>query len=105
MIKETSRVRWVRRTRESVARALVREGVPSRASDLEDNLDITHYVTGLGFLDQRTEREISAALRWLVSQGYAEAMTFDRGAPGIHYTITEPGRKFARSTDNTETNR
>jgi len=96
----TRRERWVRRTRESVARALAGDDVPESASSLEDNLDINDYATGIGFIDRRSAREISAALVWLEKQGYVESMTFDRDdydyAPGKHYMLTRAGREYAR---------
>lgn len=100
--KENSRERWVRRTRWSVARALAADEQPTRAQDLVDNLDITTYLSGIGFVDLRSEREISAALRWMVKEHLAEEMTFSRDdydyAPGKHYAITAPGIVFARKT-------
>lgn len=68
----TSRERWVQRTREAVARAMNRESIPVNAAMLEDNLDITTYMPSLGFVDRRSRGEVAAALRWLVSQGYAK---------------------------------
>jgi hypothetical protein len=99
---EHGQARYVRETRWSVARALAKEQVPMRARDLEGNLDISDYLPSLGFVGVRTEREISAALRWLVEQGYAESMTFERDdydyRPGIHYSATNEGIAFARRT-------
>jgi len=86
-----SRERWVRRTRESVMRELAKEHVPLRATDLEDNLDISEYMPSFGFVDRRTEREISAALVWLEKQGYVTSMEYDRDdfdyEPGKHYIV------------------
>lgn len=100
MKKETSREKWVRRTRESTARALRDEGGLGSAASLEGNLDISWYATGLGFIDQRSEREISAALRWLVKQGYAERMTFRSpfDPPGVCYELTRHGYDWIEET-------
>lgn len=100
--RETGQSKWVRETRWSVIRALAGEQVPVRARDLEGNLDISTYMPSLGFSGVRSEREISAALRWLVEQGYAESMTFERDdydyQPGVHYSATLEGIEFARRT-------
>lgn len=99
---EDQRKRWVRRTRESVARALEAERIPMSAGYIEGNLDITSYVGGgFGFRDQRTEREISHALRWLVEEGYAERVDErdPEDPPGVLYAITLTGIKYASETD------
>lgn len=103
----TSRERWIARTRESVTRRLADDGVPQTAGDLVDNLDITRYLPSLGTIDQRTEREISAALRWLVEQGYAEEVHPDYpgqfaeyGMRGrVAYQLTVKGTMFAIQCD------
>lgn len=94
----TSQQRWVTATREAVARELRREwSVPMSAIALEGNLDIDTWSFG-GPLT-RTAREISAALNWLVAQGYAERMAeADRtewDPRGVCYVITPAGIKFA----------
>lgn len=97
---ETSRERWVRRTRESVARQLYREGGPISAQVLEDNLDITRYMPSLGFADRRTQSEISSALTWLVKNGYAEVVE-DRqpyDPPGKLYELTTKGWDMAKES-------
>lgn len=97
---ETSRERWIRRTRESVARQMVREGVPVSAQALEDNLDITRYMPGLGFVDRRTRGEISAALMWLTKNEYAK-VTLERqkeDPPGKLYKLTTKGWDMAKES-------
>jgi hypothetical protein len=90
---ETQRQRWVRRTRESVMRQLAREGV-STAGSLVDNLDISWW-SSIGPMDVRSQREISAALNWLVQQGFAEVIDeklrdpYD--PPGKLYDLTLEG--------------
>lgn len=95
MTGETSRARWVRETRESVLRALCSDGIPMSAGALEDNLDISWYSSGLGFFGRRTAREISAALRWLVGEGYARRLDADERTPydypGVLYVPTDLG--------------
>lgn len=91
----TGRERWVQRTRESVLRALEREhGGPETAQSLEGNLDISTYMPSLGFVDQRTEREIAAALRWLAVQGWVEEAEREPYDPpgGKLYRLTPAGR-------------
>jgi hypothetical protein len=97
-----SRERWVRRTRESVARYLMRYVGPFCAQEIEGNLDLTQY-SALGFLDQRSSREISAALRWLVEQGYAEEVEIEpwqlseiEHPDAKHYQLTQAGFEFAQ---------
>lgn len=102
-----SRDRWIARTRESAARKLAEDGVPQTAGSLLDNLDITRYMPSLGFIDQRTEREISAALRWMVGQGYAEEVHPDYpgqfaeyGMRGrVAYQLTNKGMSYAIQCD------
>lgn len=95
--------RWVRRTRESVMRQLVRERIPMSQQGLEDNLDITRYVPALGFVDRRSEREIGAALRWLSARGYARRLREDERQrddwPGVLYEATVLGEAWAKETE------
>lgn len=95
MRKETSQQKWVRRTRESVLRAIAKEGIPVSAGYLEDCLDITTYYTGLGFVDRRSQREVSAALRYLVTQGHARRLDASErdvyDPPGTLYECTPAG--------------
>jgi hypothetical protein len=92
---ETSRERWVRRTRESVHRYLAGSRVPESAQSIEDNLDIGVW-TSIGLMDRRSAREINAALRWLVAQGYATALPKEHrdpyDPPGKLYQLTRTGR-------------
>ena len=92
----TQREKWVTETRESTGRALVREQIPMSAGALYGNLDCSTYISGLGFTGIRTEREISAALRWLVDEGYAERLPDDQrdpdDPPGALYVATPNGR-------------
>src|SRR3954466_376787 len=95
---ENSRSRWVRRTRESVLRYLVRESVPLSAGAIEHNLDITGW-GDFGVRDDRTKREISAALQWLVTLGWAERLPEDQRYPddpsGVLYVATRAGAEYA----------
>jgi hypothetical protein len=89
-----SRERWVRDTREATGRALAHEYVPLSARALVGNLDIDTWTFG-GPLT-RTEREIGAALRWLVSQGYAERVPEEErwseyDPPGVLFIVTPTG--------------
>ena len=98
---QTLRVqRWVWRTRESVARALAGANVPESAASLEGNLDIGDYISGLGFIDRRSAKEISAALVWLEQNGLAESMEFGKDdydySPHKHYVLTKMGDAYAR---------
>jgi hypothetical protein len=106
-VGENSRQAWVRRTRESVLRQLSREYVACSAGYLEDNLDITGYSHGFGFYDRRSAREISAALRWLVAQGYAEEVheRVPDDPPGKLYVVTTRGVLRARETVEGETDK
>lgn len=97
--RETSREQWVRRTRESVARQMFRDGIPVSASYLLDNLDISNYSPSFGFYDTRTQREISAALTWLVKNGYATKEVYDKDdPPGQCYNLTEAGVLMAEES-------
>jgi hypothetical protein len=94
-----ARERWVAATRTSTARALHRIGIPMSAAALEGNLDIDRW-TSIGPL-MRTQREISAALRWLIAEGYAKAVE-DRDQldpPGRLYVLTEQGNDFATTNE------
>lgn len=91
------RERWVRRTRESVVRALAGDwSGGATAAHLEDNLDIGEYMPSLGFVDRRSMLEIQAALRWLAKQGLVEevAVTKDERRE----FDMKPGQKMYRLT-------
>lgn len=93
--KETARERWVRETRESVLRLLAKERIPLSACELEGNLDISTYSSGLGFMGRRSAREISSALRWLAGMGYVRRLSEDERTPvdpkGVLYEVTAEG--------------
>lgn len=93
---ENSRERWVRETREATVRALVRFAVPASAAALEDELDLGTW-TSIGLIGHRSAREVSAALRWAVAEGYAEpvAERDPEDPPGKLYTYTASGLTFA----------
>ena len=91
--KGNSREMWVATTRESVLTALDRERVPMSASALHGNLPCDTW-TSLGPLT-RTTREISAALNYLVEQGWAsvvpESERTEWDPSGKLYVITQEG--------------
>lgn len=99
--RETTRERWVRRTRESTLRYLAQEQIPLSARAIEGNLDIGGWGT-LGPIGARTDREIGAALRWLVQQGHVERLKESEREPsdplGPLYVVTYAGLREAART-------
>jgi DNA-binding PadR family transcriptional regulator len=96
--------RWVRRTRESVARLIVEEwyGGPVNAAGLTDNLDITTYYSGIGFIDRRSEAEVYAALNWMAKVGLASVVAREDRDPELEprrqkqYQLTDRGLQWAQ---------
>lgn len=101
--EETGQQKWIRHTREAVARALRKSGMPETQNSLEHNLDVGDYLPTLGGMTGvRSAREIGAALRWLKEQGYARVLKPEERLPedpkDMLYEITPKGAKFASLT-------